>query len=342
MAQLIFPEQFDSFERAVALGTKNSLSDQEVQELIDTPIPVYEEGVEEVATKRRDDLNTDAGTYWERTVTMSDGQRHSELVGISKNRHADALVASIPAWWTRLDGGLNKITSDAFHRRGMHTYIKGVAENRFASLSRGAHDMHVVLDTDGDGFGYHFDAASIYFHGDSNGAMQGTGVLVYAPQHDRKVIDAFLVDPCVARRVEGDDIKKFVTHPTYLPKEVRSIARHVMDMVRHPDMAIEECARTVESNPARILGNIMLTRALFSGEFGLLLAHLPPEQHVHYPLFEHSMANQKRRMIQILGAIDTKATHDVRPGTHTSIADPQILEEKVEYIVPGPELAVVA
>lgn len=342
MAQPYFAEQSNSFERAVELGSQNSLSDQDIQELIDTPLPQYDYGIETIKTTRRDELDTADGRYWERAVTMSDGQRHTEILGLSNNPNADELVVSIPAWWTRLDGGLNKVTSDTLHQRGKHTLTKGVAENRFASLSRGAHDVHVVLNHADDGLNYYFDTTKIYVHGDSNGAMQGTGILGYASAHNREVIDAYLVDPCIVRRIQKPDVDKLLTHPTYLPKEVLSIARQVIRIANHPDMDLKECAKTIESNPSRILGNLMLGRALFSGEFGLLLAHLPPEQRSHYLLFNHSMANQKRIMLQILDTIDSKATIDVRTGTHTSIANPRVLSEKIDYISTKPRLQIVS
>ncbi len=305
----------------------------DIQELINTPLPKYSEGIDKIATRRRSDLDSTDGKYWQRKVTMSDGQQHSEIIGLSNHHSADQLVVSIPAWWTRLDGGINKITSDAFLQRGKHTLIKGVSENKPSKLSRGAHDMHTVLDYDSkDGLSYYFDSNRIYLHGDSNGAMQGAGVISYAEDHNREIIDAFLVDPCFVQKFGRQDIKKALDHPSYAPKEILSLIKQIGRMASHAEIDLKECSKSLENNPNRLLGNLMLSQALFSGEFGLLLSHLPTKQHEHFVLFNHSLANQKKQVLKILNTIGSLATITLRTGTHISIADPRILEKKLDYL----------
>lgn len=336
MALTLIYEDFQPNEQISTEFEQFVLPPPEIQELIKTPLPEYSEGVEQISTKRRKDLDSDAGKYWERSVLMSDGQRHTEILGLSNSTKASELVVSIPAWWTRLDGGVNKVTSDAFLRRSKHTLIKGVSENKPSPLSRGAHDMHTVLDYDSkDGLNYYFDPNKIYVQGDSNGAMQGTGIIAYANKHKREVVDAFLVDPCFVRKFSHEDFKKALEHPSYAPKELISLARQIGRMASHPDIDLKECSKSLESNPARLLGNLMLTKALFSGEFGLLLAHLPKQQREHFVLFNHSLANQKQHALKILGAIGSSATVTLRTGTHISIADPRILENKLSYLTAG-------
>jgi len=335
------PENYDSQQRIVELSAKNPTVNPNLEDLLNTPLPDYDQGVESMATKRREELDTQHGRYWERLVTMSDGHQHTELIGLSNLPDANELVVSIPAWWTRLDGGLNKLTSDHFHEQGRHTLTKGVTENRMAALSRGAHDLHASLDHNNQGLEYYFDASNILVHGDSNGAMQGTGILVYAEEHNRDVSDAFLVDPCIVHKIGRLDVQKFIDHPSYLPKEILTIARHIIKTVQHPELEISEFAKTIESNPKRLLGNVMLTQALFSGEFGLLLANLPAEQRVHFVLFNHSLANQKTRMLQILDTSPANTTSEIRPGTHTSIADPQVIKDKVNYLTSERQLSLI-
>ena len=336
MAQTLSYDDFQTKEHLSNRLNQVAPIPPDIQELIDIPLPEYSEGIEQIDTKRRKNLDSDAGKYWERRVLMSDGQRHSEILGLSNHPRANELVVSIPAWWTRLDGGINKVTSDALMRRAKHTLIKGVSENQPSKLSRGAHDLHTVLDHDtADGLGYYFDPNEIYIHGDSNGAMQGTGIIVYAKEHERKIKDAYLVDPCIVHRVGCADIKKTLEHPSYVPKELLSLVHQIGRMASHPDIDLVECSKTFENSPARLLGNLMLTQALFSGEYGHLLAHLPSEQKEHFVLFNHSLANHKRHALRILGSIGAKATVTLRTGTHISIADPRIMEDKINYLTGG-------
>lgn len=338
MVQPINQEQIDSFERDIELSAEKSFTSEHINNLTSTALPTYNEGIESTKTKRREDLDVMSGRYWQRSVTMSDGHRHTELIGLSNDAKADELVASIPAWWTRLDAGLNKITSDSFLAQGQHTLTKGVTENHFAPLSRGAHDFHTSLSDNKSGFEYYFDTNNILLHGDSNGAMQGTGIISYANRHNRVVESAYLVDPCMVHKLQLQDVKKYISHPSYFPKEVISVTRQVTRMLHNQDTNKTELAKTIETNPHRVLGNIMLAQALFSGEFGLLLAHLPTEQRVHYLLFNHSIANQKSSLLEILKSTDANATTEVRTGTHTSLANPQVLKEKIGYLLTKSEL----
>lgn len=333
MSQTLLFENIDSPELYIRDSDNLTLADNPIQELIDTPLPEYNQYVDKIDTGRRSDLDTNYGKYWERQVVMSDGQKHTEILGLSTKTEADELAVSIPAWWTRLDGGLNKVTSDELLKSGKHTLIKGVSENQPSSLSRGAYDLHTVLSFDNnDGLGYYFDSQKIYVHGDSNGAMQGTGVIAYAPNFDREIIDAYLVDPCIPHKINCSDIKKALEHPTYVPKELLSLTRQIGRMMISSDLSLSEYSKSVENDPKRILGNLMLSKALFSGEFGSLLAHLPPEQNEHFVIFKHSLANQKQFFIKILESIGSKATVNIRTGTHASIADPRILADKISYL----------
>lgn len=317
----------------------------EITELVDTPLPEYDIGLAHPPkTVRRADLDTPYGNYYERTVTMDDGAIHSEIIGISLQPDADKVVVSVPAWWTSIQSGVNKGVSDQLHAHGFHTLIKGVPHNTFTSLSRGAHDLHVSLGYD-DGFGYFFDSDEILLQGDSNGAMQGTGAIAYAPAFGRKVIDAFLVDPCLVRPIGRKDIKKLIRHPLYVAEEMVCLGRHALTMALDPETDMREVIRTVEFDENFILGNLRLAYPLFKGEFGHLLAHVNPDQAVHYLHFDHSIANQKSDFTRIVNGRpggQGKTTQRVVPGTHMSIADPRTTRTKLEYLIASSQKEVAA
>lgn len=335
MAILTDPETADWYEKPEVgrFGPEDRPSD-ELNPYLE-PLPVYDVGIEHTKTRQRHDLSTPFGYFFERHVTMSDGEQHTEIIGLSKNPDAEKLVVSIPAWWTSPVKGFNKETADKFHRRGFHTLVKGVSENKAIPLSRSASDTHLSLDYD-DGFGHYFSTDSVLFHGDSNGAMQGTGFVAYAKHYKRVIEDAYLVDPGLVRKIGKRDIDKFIKHPSYLPKEIFSLAKQIVRMVCDPEEATLNYAGTIDPSVGYVVGNLLLSRALFSGEFGNLLAHVPANQKVHFLLFNHSMANQKQELLDTLEPArvneDCRITTETRTGSHLSIANPRTIKDKVNYI----------
>lgn len=304
-------------------------------------LPMYSVSIESSKTRHSHDLESPHGTYWERKVVMDDGSTHHEYIGISHRPDAEMLVVSIPAWWTSPRRGFNKETADKLMRSGYHVLIKGIAENALAPLSRGAYDMHVSLDhAHNDGFRHNFDTQTVMLHGDSNGAMQGTGVLDYAPQFGRTITRAYLVDPCLVHQPGMADIKKALLHPSYVPREVMCLARQAIRMLVDPEERAVNHLGTIDPSISYFLGNLLLTKALFSGEFGLLARNIPDGQSGHYLMFNHSLANHKKELIEILSQrSDDTITYSIRTGTHMSIANPRTVRDKITYLDGEPESA---
>lgn len=336
MANLSNPELEHWQTKPTQLSEPMPLSSSgQVSDLRSIPLPDYDIGIETVTTTARPNDKTAHGDYWQRTIIMSDGQKHFELLGLSNHKEADNLTVSIPAWWTSPFQGFNKETADKLMAAGHHILIKGVPVNRLAPLSRGAHDMHLSIDQlASDGLSYYFNPDEIAVHGDSNGAMQGTGIMAYASRFNRKVNNGFLVDPCLVRKVDSSDIKKLIRHPDYGIKELVCLGRQILRVTARPQERIENYIKTIEPSTSYFIGNLLLAKALFSGEFGHLLAHLPPKQRAHYLLFNHSIANQKSDFIKMVSERpdSPSITWETRSGTHMSIVNPRTANDKIRYL----------
>jgi len=304
-------------------------------------LPLYTANIESSKTLLAEGIISTYGTFWERKVVMDDGAVHHEYIGISNDPQADKLVVSVPAWWTSPRRGFNKETADKLMKAGYHVMIKGITENALAPLSRGAYDMHVSLNhKHNEGFRHNFSTRSVLLHGDSNGAMQGTGILDYAPQFGRIIERAYLVDPCLVHRPGISDIEKAFHHPTYLPKEIICIARQAIRMIADPEERAANHLGTIDPSIGYFIGNILLSKALFSGEFGMLARNLPEGQSAHFLVFNHSLANHKRELESILSAGKHETiTYETRTGTHMSIANPRTVKDKVVYLTREPDPA---
>src|SRR5690606_24257596 len=147
------------------------------------------------------------GKYYQRDVYFSDGTQRREYVGISNNPTSTIPIVKKPAWMTSNSQGFNKTTTDKFHANGRHSITEGIALNKAHSLYRNVWDVHLALKEAGEEFGDTLQTEIIEVEGDSNGAMEGTGIMAYSPEFKRIVQDAYLVDPCIVRKISVVDIK---------------------------------------------------------------------------------------------------------------------------------------
>lgn len=319
-----------------------------IQKLIDTPLPNFDTVVETRGTRtiHRPELDTPYGTYWQRDILMSDGQRHQEFIGIStiSSSEPKQLAINVPAWGTRPDEGMNKIFNDKLHRAGFHTLTKAVPHNKRSSLYRGSHDVHASLDFD-DGFSYTIDQNQIILHGESNGAMHGAGAVAYCPDY-RNINDTYFIDPCIVRRPNLQEAKKLLRHPSYPIKEIMTIGRNLLNLSLKGEDTLKDYSGTIGSSREYIIGNLLVARALFSGEFGHIIAKLPANQIINFVIFNHSIANQKQELKAILKQRADKGV-DVNiiytDGVHASLMDPKIVDAKLKHIIqPKKSLKIIA
>lgn len=292
-------------------------------------IQIYSEQIIE-----RPDLATNHGSYFEKRIKFNDGTRRTDYIGLAKKPTSDVPVYKKPAWFTAPEKGFNKMANDSMHKIGRHTVTGGISSNRAHSLYRNAWDNHLSLDATGHQF-YQIDTSEIDCEGDSNGAMEATAVMAYGEYFGRKINKAYLVDPCLVHKIASYDVSKFVKHPDYIPREIYNLGKHVVYLLKEEGDVIGY-AKTLQPSKEFVIGNILLSRALFWGEFGHVLAHVPENQTAHYRLYEYSIANQKKDFFTILRS-DTKNLRsnisvDVLPGTHISIANPNNLDEKIKYL----------
>ena len=318
--------------REIAL---ESIAQKDVITLEQEPLPTYETiQIQTQDIRERFDLSTEHGTYFEKKVLYSDGTKRTEYIGLAKKPTSDIPVYKKPAWFTAPDKGFNKLANDSMHKIGRHTITGGIATNKAHSLYRNAWDNHLSLDETGLQF-YQIDTSVIDCEGDSNGAMEATALMAYGQHFNRTVNKAYLVDPCLVHKIASYDVSKFFKHPDYIPREIFNLAKHVVYLLKEEGDIIEY-AKTLQPSKEFIIGNLLLSRALFWGEFGHVLAHIPENQTAHYRLYEYSIANQKKDFFSILRS-DTKnlrrnVSAEVLPGTHISIASPDNLDKKVQYL----------
>lgn len=291
--------------------------------------------------KHREDLETEHGRYFQRDITFSDGTRRHELVGVPNSPTSTVGIVKKGAWFTRYDGGFNIKTTDKFHRLGRFTFTEGHALNRPHSLYRNAWDMHLAVRAAGDDYGDAVQTDIVDIEGDSDGAMEATGYEAYDPEFGTFTRDGFLVDPAMVHRIGKIDVKKFLRHPDYFFREVFCLGKQAVRLARDEEENIREYAGTVEFSKEFALSNLYLIRGLFWGEFGHVLAHVPPRQRGHYRLFEFSIANQKRELQSVLrgssGLARQGVSSEVVTGTHLSIANPRTIRAKVAHLATSEE-----
>lgn len=282
----------------------------------------------------RPDLDTKWGYYFERQLQFNDGTKRIEYLGLSFNPISEIPVYKKPAWFTAPERGFNKLTSDSMHKIGRNTITGGISTNKAHSLYRNAWDNHLSLNDIPNDFS-NINTEIIDCEGDSNGAMEATGVIAYAEKFDRQVRDAYLVDPCLVHKIASYDLSKFIKHPDYLPRELINLGKHALYLIGE-EGDTKEYLKTLRFSKEFVIGNLLLSRALFWGEFGHVLAHIPQDQSAHYRLYEYSIANQKKDFFSIVRSPNKDSRQNVNieviPGTHISIANPKNLEEKTKYL----------
>lgn len=311
----------------------------EVQRLEHENLPTF--GDIQIVSKNimpRPDLDTPWGYYFERKLQFNDGTKRVEYIGLALRPTSSNPVYKKPAWFTAPERGFNKLTSDSMHQIGRHTITGGIATNRAHSLYRNAWDNHLSLSDIPKDF-TQIDTDIIDCEGDSNGAMEATGVMAYANHFNRSVRSAFLVDPCLVHKIASYDVSKFIKHPDYLPREIINLGKHALYLFKEEGDTLEYL-KTVQPSKEFLMGNLLLSRALFWGEFGHVLAHVPEQQSAHYRLYEYSIANQKKDFVSIVRSNNklhrSNISIEVLPGTHISIANPNNLREKTDYIASQP------
>jgi hypothetical protein len=224
------------------------------------------------------------------------------LVGVAINPTSDVVIGSVPAWWTSLYKGFNKKTADKFNAGGNHVYIHGIPQNLAHSLYENSWNFNLAADNLEAEFGDTFSTKVMRLVGDSNGAMTSTGAIAYSPDFGRVVEDAFLVDPCMVHKIGKAEVVKLMRHPDYLAKEIISLGRQAVRLVKEEEEDALEYLGTVDLSIKFLIGNILLARGLFWGELGHLAAHMPQDQKAHYYLFDHSIFNQKKALLEIVHA----------------------------------------
>ncbi len=302
------------------------------------PLPTfYDIGIDFVTPdKHRPDLDTDFGRYFQRDITFSDGTKRHQLVGVPNEPSSTVPIVKKGAWFTRYDGGFNIKTTDKYHRNGRFTLTEGHSLNRFHSLYRNGWDMHLSVQRAGEDYADLLQTEVVDDEGDSDGAMEATAFEAYDQFFGTYTRDGYKVDPALVRKIGRIDVKKFVRHPEYVLREMYCLGRQAVRLARDEEENIKEYVETVEFSKEFALSNIYLFRGLFWGEFGHVLAHLPPSQRGHYRLFEFSIANQKREFRSVLrgssGIARQGVSEEIVPGTHLSIANPRTIRTKVAYM----------
>lgn len=326
------PESFSSqvSELAVAPALRPHL--EGVYILEKKPLPTFPQiELEASPLMRRKDLDDPHAKYYERQLSFSDGSHAADLIGVAQDPTSEVAIVETPAWWTSMYKGFNAKTRERLHELGRHTFTKGITTNRANSLYRNAWDVHLALNSlDVE----EFTTEVIDDEGDSNGAMTGAGVMAYGTEFQRAIRDGYLQDMCIAKKIGLDEVKKAVRHPEYVINEIVCLYKQVKRMAKRGEDP-REYIDTIEFSPEFLVGNLLLTRGLFWGELGHLIAHIPEDQQGHFRFFDHSIGNQKKYALRVVrGSSETARqgiTTETVTGTHLSIANPHNVDAKVNY-----------
>lgn len=305
-----------------------------------------------------DEHHFDGGTIFDRTFVMDNGLRFNGQIFIpasplGKNTF-DTLVTYRLPWCTELPG-LNTEFGKALAQRGNVVFALGPEDSK---LARAVFRLAKTIFGDTAlmaeyGYAYHLAAdyvdelgvaapKRVIDAGKSQGAMTNFAAQAYAPTFERQMVYNDLTDPCVEHKVnrgdvaDEEDLETLLSVAKYVgieePRELCRIIKQYKEAGQLPHLS-----RTVRFSPAFWVNQIAKGVAIFRGEAGTFIDHMPADSHSYVRLFESSKLNHARAYRRRLSAFPNVHT-TLEPGYHLTLADLAIRQQTVGRISLAQEL----
>jgi hypothetical protein len=292
------------------------------------PLPEYNLQIHDA--KPTKPVAFEGGSHHDWTYQLSDGSVFHSRLTLSRQQQYDIGLSHRTPWCTDLNGMYSEVDKE-YARRGMtgtrvgpeQTSVVRAARNLamvlFGSDTQLAHDAyvhHLILDhVDSLGIA---NAKTVIDTGDSRGAMTNFGVQSYATAFNRTMVYNDINDPCIEHAVAPGPrtALKLPGIAKYLGVEVVELAKAIKDYDADQLLPI---AKTARFSPAFWLHQASTGLALFKGEAGTFIDHIPGNSVTAVGLFDNSPLNQSaewRRRLQPF----TNVFAYSQSGSHLSLA----------------------
>ncbi|MDQ3158882.1 MAG: hypothetical protein M3P98_01975 [bacterium] len=286
-------------------------------------LPVFDNEVADSTIARAPEFDQTSGKAWYKKVTMNTGTRYSVVVGQPNKPMSDVAFLFTTALGTRIEDTYNLGIVRDMMEIGIPVIGVGPEENHSISIAETAHNMHAIADeTDALAF---YSPHKLFGGGDSRGAMTMNGVMAMAEKKDREVVDAYLVDPCLAMPINYTSLKEQRHYARSSVVEVYSFARQIRNMSMTERL---EHIRRLKFSPG-IIGRTALP--LRSGQAGELAMQMDEEQKAHVVLFLGSIANQYKTWDKIYEKFPNITTSLLK-GSHVSLLRKDVRHARQDYM----------
>lgn len=273
--------------------------------------------------RRNRDLDTAYTKARQSEIVMSSDTRYVSIIHEPRFQKSPLLYAATTALGTYPTDTYNLAIASDVGEMGMYSLVVGPEENHSISLTESAHNMHAILDN-ADELGFWLPNL-IVGGGDSRGAMIMNGVMALNKRMQREIVDAFIVDPCLAERIQYWRPRVLGHYATKFGVEVISLGRQIGRM---PNTEKIEHIERLDFSPARTLRTGLPLR---TGEAGDLAQQLNSEQKAHVVLFLSSLANQYKVWQRIYAQYSNVSVGMV-DGSHLSLLRRDIRRARQGYL----------
>jgi hypothetical protein len=298
--------------------------------------PLYVERVSLLDHAVQDDDHTTTLSRY----TLSDGSRYDVQRFVPDRQRFDVAATYTTPWCTDLRG-FNERVGMALAHEGMHAIAVSPERlslgqlRRFGRLSllHDAEAQHVVLN--------HIDLtaeditpATVVSLGYSRGAMVGFGLNATSMQHRRDIRYSDYTDPCLEHQVQPWDVD-WEQIPAYLGHEAIAMTQGLLQY--SPAELVDMTRKALNPSVCFWLQQIALTKTLFSGEAGELVAGWHDDSVAFIQLFTHSRFNHASDWERQFKPF-RNVTLTTRTGVHMSGVHPKVLAQSIDRVVSAQQL----
>lgn len=267
------------------------------------------------------------GTIERYGLITEDGYAYAGTVTVPKQQTNDIAVVGKSAWFTS-SRGHNEHTSLKFAQDGLVTFYLGnegsyrphknvVPKSPMTLADTAAVVLHFARFA-ADSHADHVNQSIITEVGESEGGMEGMGVVALAETFGFRTLMADYTAPCIPRKLEAKDAVGFTEQVLKEPSEVLRLGGRLalQLIINYPS--------TIDLHPYALLHQIAKGAAIFSGDAGKLGELVPKHTNMHITTFDKDYASMPIEWERIFQHHpNVRLTRLL--GRHLTIADPETL-----------------
>lgn len=246
---------------------------------------------------------------------MDDRTRYDVVVALPHDQRSDTAIASTTAWWTHPELEHYQKTIRGVLRLGYPIVMvgppKGI-DTKDVSLSKGAYDMHRILDEELPQMNEVNPDLAIVL-GASRAAMIAMGMTKPSYAQGRTTPYMDITAPCIAQKIEAKDWPGLISQ---VPGEMASTLGIAYEYGKRLQL-FSYLQSLFPKDPTHGLNALRILPGLIGGEAGRLADTLSPETAVHMDQFKKDgwaqVANWVAKFRDRPNVVITK-----KPGTHVS------------------------